>query len=272
MFAVVQGSSKNNKRSAYVEEILKRRNISGYVIGGFKGKNITSSDEISMIQTTIQSLPSSSARMMSLAGAPGEILHLVDCGVDLMQVDYPHSLVSLGLASTFSMDLTILQAYAIAKKTISSDAITSNSNDVHTDMKEEDNVSCNSASLSSTSTSTTSNASIPKHPFLNPFVIDLRDVKFKEDSYPILPGCTCYACSNYSRGYIHHLLNVKEMLGLVLLQLHNTHHYSEFFVNIRKHVHDNKFVDYKDSFMASYPDAMNSEVAMTTKTSHFSDC
>ncbi|KAK5642452.1 hypothetical protein RI129_008619 [Pyrocoelia pectoralis] len=66
------------------------------------------------------------------------------------------------------------------------------------------------------------------------FELNLRQPHFAEDFTPILTGCTCLTCSKYSRAYIHHLVTVQELLGPVLLTIHNVHHYMTFFNNIRK--------------------------------------
>jgi len=42
--------------------------------------------------------------------------------------------------------------------------------------------------------------------------------EFKKDGKPIDPGCRCYACRNFSRAYIHHLLKSKEILGMRLAE------------------------------------------------------
>ncbi|KAJ2898510.1 tRNA-guanine(15) transglycosylase-like protein [Zalerion maritima] len=50
---------------------------------------------------------------------------------------------------------------------------------------------------------------------------------------PILLSCACYTCKNHSRAYLHHLLNAREMLAWVLLQIHNHHVLTTFFSSIR---------------------------------------
>lgn len=51
-----------------------------------------------------------------------------------------------------------------------------------------------------------------------PKSINLWDPSFAGDFSPLKDGCKCYSCTTpHSRGYIHHLLNAHEMLGLVLL-------------------------------------------------------
>jgi len=46
---------------------------------------------------------------------------------------------------------------------------------------------------------------------------NLRDLQFQKSKEPLLIGCECLACRDHTCGYIHHLLNTKELLGHVLL-------------------------------------------------------
>ncbi|RLN31655.1 hypothetical protein BBJ28_00004604, partial [Nothophytophthora sp. Chile5] len=72
-------------------------------------------------------------------------------------------------------------------------------------------------------------------------VLHLREPRFATDFGPLLPGCDCFACQNYTRAYLHHLLNVREMLGDILLYLHNLQHYYLFFRQIRAAVDADRF-------------------------------
>ena len=62
------------------------------------------------------------------------------------------------------------------------------------------------------------------------FLMDLTDSKYAIDSSPLLEGCGCMACGQdfYSRAYIHHLYQAKELLAQILLMGHNLHHMLEF--------------------------------------------
>ncbi len=51
--------------------------------------------------------------------------------------------------------------------------------------------------------------------------LNLRNAAFARDDGPLEPGCRCYACQNFSRAYLRHLVTQKEILGLHLLSLHN---------------------------------------------------
>ncbi|XP_013776523.1 queuine tRNA-ribosyltransferase accessory subunit 2-like [Limulus polyphemus] len=66
------------------------------------------------------------------------------------------------------------------------------------------------------------------------YEIDLKNEIYREDFSPILEGCACYTCRQFSKAYIHHLLNTSEMLAFVLLMLHNLHNFLSFFSIIRE--------------------------------------
>jgi queuine tRNA-ribosyltransferase len=51
--------------------------------------------------------------------------------------------------------------------------------------------------------------------------LNLRNARFARDPTPLDDGCTCPACSRFSRAYVRHLVNQGELLGLRLLSLHN---------------------------------------------------
>ncbi len=51
--------------------------------------------------------------------------------------------------------------------------------------------------------------------------LNLRNARFARDPAPLDEGCPCRACTGFSRGYLRHLVNQQELLGLVLLSEHN---------------------------------------------------
>jgi queuine tRNA-ribosyltransferase len=69
---------------------------------------------------------------------------------------------------------------------------------------------------------------------LLPLGIDMWTAEHSASLEPLMPGCSCYACSRHHRAFVQHLLNVKEMLGWTLLQIHNHHVVSEFFRGVRE--------------------------------------
>ena len=55
--------------------------------------------------------------------------------------------------------------------------------------------------------------------------IRIRNAKFARDTGPIEAGCDCYACRTFTRGAIRHYFFAGEMLGPVLVSLHNIRFY-----------------------------------------------
>jgi queuine tRNA-ribosyltransferase len=64
--------------------------------------------------------------------------------------------------------------------------------------------------------------------------LNMRNARHAEDPGPIDPDCICPACRDYSRGYIHHLVKSKEILGSMLLTWHNLHYYQELMAGLRE--------------------------------------
>ena len=64
--------------------------------------------------------------------------------------------------------------------------------------------------------------------------INLRNARHKEDPRALDPSCQCPACGPYSRAYLHHLVRSSEMLGAILLTLHNLHYYQELMAGLRE--------------------------------------
>ncbi|KAF2469624.1 tRNA-guanine transglycosylase [Lindgomyces ingoldianus] len=71
--------------------------------------------------------------------------------------------------------------------------------------------------------------------------IDMWQNEHSESVIPLTEGCKCYACTKHHRAYIQHLLGAKEMLGWVLIQLHNHEILSAFFAGIRNSIETNNF-------------------------------
>jgi queuine tRNA-ribosyltransferase len=69
----------------------------------------------------------------------------------------------------------------------------------------------------------------------------LKAGAYKNDTRPIEPGCSCYACKTFTRAYIRHLLNVNEVLGIRLLTLHNVYRYMTLMREIREAIEGGTF-------------------------------
>ena len=82
--------------------------------------------------------------------------------------------------------------------------------------------------------------------------INLRASHQKENFGPIEEGCECFACKHHTRAYLRHLLKAGEILGLRMLSVHNSHFFMEVMRDIRRHLAEGTFDDYRDEFIALY--------------------
>ena len=71
--------------------------------------------------------------------------------------------------------------------------------------------------------------------------LKLRNAKFAGDNEPVAADCSCYCCQNFSRGAIHHFFKAKEMIGPMLLSLHNLHFFADLLANIRSAIEAGEF-------------------------------
>jgi len=82
--------------------------------------------------------------------------------------------------------------------------------------------------------------------------IQITNARFKKDWTPLDPECNCYTCRNYTRGYIHHLMRSKEMLGQTLASIHNLHFIVKLVDDIRQSIYDDRYEEFKKEFLDRY--------------------
>lgn len=82
--------------------------------------------------------------------------------------------------------------------------------------------------------------------------VNIQGAKYKEDFSPLVKDCKCYACKHYSRAYIRHLIQAKEILGMTLLSLHNEYFIIKLVDDIRESIHDGSYFDLKKSRLREY--------------------
>jgi queuine tRNA-ribosyltransferase len=78
--------------------------------------------------------------------------------------------------------------------------------------------------------------------------IKIRNAIHKLDTRPLDATCPCYTCQNFSRGYLHHLQRVNEILGARLNTIHNLHYYQILMSEIREAISHNRFADFALEF------------------------
>ena len=80
----------------------------------------------------------------------------------------------------------------------------------------------------------------------------VRNGKYKEDFTPLDEKCDCYCCKNYTKAYLRHLINVDEMLGAMLLSLHNITFLHKLMRGLRKAVLSDSLPGFVRDFYAEY--------------------
>jgi queuine tRNA-ribosyltransferase len=76
----------------------------------------------------------------------------------------------------------------------------------------------------------------------------LRNAKYQTDERPLDENCPCPACKR-SRGYIRHLFIAGEMLGPVLLTIHNLTYYQSVVSRARKAIEEDRFAEFYRNYM-----------------------
>lgn len=61
-----------------------------------------------------------------------------------------------------------------------------------------------------------------------------------QDPGPLEPGCSCHACKEYSRGYLHHLFKAKELVSMTIATIHNLHFMVEEMNRYREKILQNE--------------------------------
>ena len=87
--------------------------------------------------------------------------------------------------------------------------------------------------------------------FTSEGVVKIRNAKYKLDTAPLDPNCSCNTCKNYSRSYLHHLQKTNEILGSRLNTFHNLYYYQDLMRSIRKAIKSDTFDNFRQSFLAS---------------------
>ena len=79
-----------------------------------------------------------------------------------------------------------------------------------------------------------------------------RNATNTEDDRPLDANCDCKVCRRYSRAYIRHLYNQKEITGLILASYHSTYFYQRLMKNIRDAITDGVFELFRKEFLDQY--------------------
>jgi queuine tRNA-ribosyltransferase len=78
--------------------------------------------------------------------------------------------------------------------------------------------------------------------------LNLKLTRHLDDPAPINPECDCYACENFSRAYLSHLIRADEMLGLRMLSLHNLRYLHRLMEQARAAIREGRYGDFARDF------------------------
>ena len=78
----------------------------------------------------------------------------------------------------------------------------------------------------------------------------VRNGAFKEDFSVLDNECDCYACKNYTKAYLRHMINVGEMMGGMMISLHNITYLNKLMADIRQAIKDDCFTEFAQEFYA----------------------
>ena len=82
--------------------------------------------------------------------------------------------------------------------------------------------------------------------------INLKNSKYKEDFTKVDDTCNCYACRNYTKAYIRHLITADETFGARLLSIHNISFLTNLMKEIREHIKTDTLEEFKEEFIKNY--------------------
>jgi len=81
--------------------------------------------------------------------------------------------------------------------------------------------------------------------------IKIRNARYREDTGALDPDCACATCRHFSRGYLHHLQRINEILGARLSTIHNLHYYLDLMRRARRAIEDGRFEDFARAELAA---------------------
>ncbi len=82
--------------------------------------------------------------------------------------------------------------------------------------------------------------------------IVVRNGAYKDDFTPLDDKCNCYCCKNYTKAYLRHMINTGEMMGGMLLSLHNITFLTNMMAEMRESIINGNFEEFCNNFYENY--------------------
>ncbi len=80
----------------------------------------------------------------------------------------------------------------------------------------------------------------------------VRNATYERDFSPLDSECDCYTCQNFTRAYLRHLINAKEILGVELLSIHNLRFLTKLMERVRIEIEKDHLLAFRDEFYRDY--------------------
>lgn len=81
-------------------------------------------------------------------------------------------------------------------------------------------------------------------------VVNIKNARHQDDPRPLDEHCSCPACRNYSRAYLHHVFRSQEIISSMLLTWHNLHYFQELMQGMRDAIEAGRFDAWETAFHA----------------------
>jgi queuine tRNA-ribosyltransferase len=85
--------------------------------------------------------------------------------------------------------------------------------------------------------------------FTSEGVVTIKNAVFKNDFTPVDPNCDCYTCKNFTKAYLRHLYNAREILALELGTIHNLTFYLNLVKEARKNIIEDSYLEWKNNLL-----------------------
>src|SRR6185312_1105377 len=81
--------------------------------------------------------------------------------------------------------------------------------------------------------------------------LNLKNARFAEDMAPLDSSCSCPACRQFSRAYLHHVVKSGEIIAAMLLTWHNLTHYQRLMEHLRQAISQSRLTDWVAAIRAT---------------------
>jgi queuine tRNA-ribosyltransferase len=78
--------------------------------------------------------------------------------------------------------------------------------------------------------------------------VNIKNARHADDPRPLDEHCSCPACRNYSRAYLHHVFRSQEIISSMLLTWHNLHYFQEIMQGMRDAIAGGTFEAWEKDF------------------------